>query len=94
MHQPRNCSNTPFNFVQAPAKIKKLKCVAIRGIFITFGMENAFELAYDAYRQRKDMERQLRWQQLRADLTAPSLAAKPSVSSTPRGRLGRRPRAV
>ena len=57
-------------------------------------MENAFELAYDAYRQRKDMERQLRWQQLRADLTVPLLAAKPTVFLAPRGRLGRRSGAV
>ena len=54
-------------------------------------MENAFDLAYDAYRLRKDMERQLRWQQLRADLTAPSLAAKPMPQPpAPRARHGGR----
>lgn len=39
--------------------------------FITLAMENAFERAYDAYVQRKQVERQLRLLQLRADLAAP-----------------------
>lgn len=36
-------------------------------------MENAFERAYDAYVQRKQVERQLRLLQLRADLAAPAV---------------------
>ena len=57
---------------------------------MTFSMKNAFELAHDAYCQRKDMEHKFCWQQPRANLTAPSLAAKLTVSLTPRGSLGRR----
>ncbi|GAC1587913.1 MAG: hypothetical protein NVS3B25_04210 [Hymenobacter sp.] len=33
-------------------------------------MKNAFERAYDAYVQRKQVDRQLRWLQLRAELAA------------------------
>ena len=39
-------------------------------------MENAFERAYDAYVQRKQVERQLRLLQLRADLAAPSVVPR------------------
>ena len=43
-------------------------------------MENAFERAYDAYVQRKQVERQLRLIQLRAEMTAP--AAVPRLAPT------------
>jgi hypothetical protein len=45
-------------------------------------MENAFDRAYDAYIQRKQEAREVRWQQLRADLACPIPAAgRPSNKS-------------
>ena len=52
-------------------------------------MENAFDLAYDAYRQRKYAERQLHWQQLRADLAAPAPSVRATAPPTPRSRQAR-----
>ena len=51
--------------------------------FITLAMENAFERAYDAYVQRKQVERQLRLLQLRADLAAPAVVPRVPLTLNP-----------
>ncbi len=53
-------------------------------LFITYGMNNAFEQAYDAYVVRKQLARQLQWLQLRHDwLTPRSHPGVPAAIATP-----------